>query len=101
MERTAEQVSLEREIAIAASPETVWEFLVDAEKAARWMGQTVTSDPRPGGAYRMEVIPGHVASGEFMELDRPRRLVYTWGWEPAPDGSPNPVPSGAGSQPHV
>jgi uncharacterized protein YndB with AHSA1/START domain len=35
MERTAEKVSLEREVAIAASPETVWEFLVDPEKAAR------------------------------------------------------------------
>src|SRR5213078_1244273 len=95
MANATETTSVVREIAIDASPETVWEFLVDPEKATRWMGQTVTSDPRPGGAYRMEVIPGHVASGEFVELDRPRRLVYTWGWEPAPDGKPNPVPSGS------
>jgi uncharacterized protein YndB with AHSA1/START domain len=94
MERTAEKVSLEREIAIAASPETVWEFLVDPDKATRWMGQACTFDARPGGGYRCDVIPGHTASGEFVELDPPHRLVFTWGWEPGEDG-PNPVPPGS------
>jgi uncharacterized protein YndB with AHSA1/START domain len=82
MERTAETTSVEREISIAARPETVWEFLVDPEKATRWMGQSASFDPRPGGSYRVEVIPGNTARGEFVELDPPRRLVYTWGWEP-------------------
>ncbi len=73
----------------------MWEFLVDPEKVARWKGQPATAfDPRPGGGYRIEIIPGHTASGEFVELDRPRRLVYTWGWEPDEDG-PNPVPPGS------
>jgi len=49
MEATTETTSVEREIAIAASPETVWQFLVDPEKAVRWMGQTASFDPRPGG----------------------------------------------------
>jgi uncharacterized protein YndB with AHSA1/START domain len=38
-ERTAEPASaitVEREVQIAARPETVWEFLVDPEKVARW-----------------------------------------------------------------
>jgi uncharacterized protein YndB with AHSA1/START domain len=94
METTAETTSVEREIAIAASPETVWQFLVDPDKATRWMGQTATFDPRPGGVYRVDVIPGHTASGKFVELDPPHRLVYTWGWEPGEDG-PNRVPPGA------
>src|SRR5436190_8704993 len=94
MERTAEKVSVEREIAIAASPETVWEFLVDPAKARRWMGQAATLDARPGGEYHCDVIPGHTARGEFVEVDRPHRVVFTWGWEPGPDG-PNPVPSGS------
>ncbi len=94
MARTAEKVSLEREIAIAASPETVWEFLVDPDKATRWMGQACSFDARPGGEYRCNVIPGHTASGEFIELDPPHRLVFTWGWEPGEEG-PNPVPPGS------
>lgn len=92
METTAETTSVEREIAIAASPETVWEFLVDPEKATRWMGQSASFDPRPGGEYRVEVIPGEIARGEFVELDPPRRLVYTWGWDP---GSKSSVPPGS------
>ena len=86
--------AIEREIAIAARPETVWEFFVDPEKACRWMGLSAELDPQPGVIYRVEVIPGNVARGVFVELDPPRRLVYTWGWEPGPDG-PNPVPPGS------
>jgi uncharacterized protein YndB with AHSA1/START domain len=85
---------LEKELSIAASPETVWEFLVDPDKAVRWMGQTASFKPRPGGEYRVDVIPGHVASGAFVELEPPRRLVFTWGWEPGEQG-PNPVPPGS------
>ncbi len=33
MDATTETTSIEREIAIAASRETVWEFLVDPDKA--------------------------------------------------------------------
>jgi uncharacterized protein YndB with AHSA1/START domain len=94
MEATTETTSVEREIAIAASPETVWEFLVDPEKATRWMGQSASFDVTPGGEYRVGVIPGHTASGEFVEVDPPRRLVFTWGWEPGEEG-PRPVPPGS------
>jgi uncharacterized protein YndB with AHSA1/START domain len=94
MESTTESVSIERELVIDASPETVWEFLVDPDKATRWMGMAASFDPRPGGEYRVEVIPGHTARGEFVELDPPHRLVYTWGWEPGEDG-PGAVPPGS------
>jgi uncharacterized protein YndB with AHSA1/START domain len=93
METTTE-TSVEREVAIAASPETVWQFLVDPAKAVLWMGQTASLDPRPGGEYRVGVIPGHTASGEFVEVDEPRRIVFTWGWEPGAEGA-NPVPPGS------
>jgi uncharacterized protein YndB with AHSA1/START domain len=86
------ETAVRREIAIAASPETVWEFFVDPEKATRWMGKSANLDPRPGGEYRVEVISGNVARGEFVEVDPPHRLVWTWGWEP---GSPSPVEPGS------
>lgn len=107
MDATSEKTAVEREIAIAASPETIWQFLVDEEKATRWMGQACSFDPRPGGAYRCEVIPGNVALGEFVDLDEPRRLVFTWGWEPGGGSTVAPgsttieielVPDGAGTR---
>ena len=93
METTTE-TTVERELEIAASPETVWAFLVDPEKVARWFGKQAWLEPRPGGQYRVDVIGGHIAAGEFVELDPPRRLVHTFGWEPE-GGNENPVPPGA------
>jgi uncharacterized protein YndB with AHSA1/START domain len=87
MRTTTDTTLVEREVTIDARPETIWEFLVDPEKATRWMGVNASFDARPGGRYRVEVIPGEVASGEFVELDPPRRLVWTWGWEPGGRGS--------------
>jgi uncharacterized protein YndB with AHSA1/START domain len=93
--RTAETTEVRREITIAASPETIWSFLVDPEKAVRWMGQAAELDARPGGAYRVEVVGTHVARGEFVEVDPPRRLVHTWGWEPGEDSAMNAVGPGS------
>jgi uncharacterized protein YndB with AHSA1/START domain len=94
MDATTETTSVERTISIAASPETVWEFLVDPEKLMRWMGTDAELDPRPGGTYRNVVIPGHIARGEFVELDPPHRLAFTWGWERSGDDPPV-VPAGS------
>jgi len=71
----SEAATVERKIAIAAAPETVWQFLIDPDKALAWWGLNAAFDPRPGGPYRIEIIPGHIASGEFVEIDAPRRPV--------------------------
>ena len=81
MGSVTEETAVVRELSIAARPETVWEFLVDPEKATRWMGIDATLEPTPGGVYRVTVLSGNVASGSFVEVDPPRRLVFTWGWE--------------------
>jgi uncharacterized protein YndB with AHSA1/START domain len=84
---TTDTTVYERTLTIDASPETVWEFLVDPDKLMRWKGISADLDPRPGGVYRCEVIPGHTARGEFVELDPPHRLVFSWGWD-GQDGVP-------------
>ena len=81
MDVATETQTIEREIHIAASPETIWELLVDPQQAIRWMGTNATFDVRRGGVYSVDVIPGHTSRGEFVVIDPPRRLVYTWGGE--------------------
>ena len=90
MDAATDTTVYERTLAIDASPETVWEFLVDPEKLMRWKGINADLETQPGGIFRCEVIPGHIARGEYVELDRPNRLVFTWGWdgnEGVPPGS--------------
>lgn len=84
----AEQVAttLERdvvrfEVRIEAKPETVFAFFTDPEKMVRWMGTEADLDPRPDGTFRVRVAKA-VASGAYVEVDPPRRVVFTWGWEP-------------------
>src|SRR5262245_34663303 len=92
MSLETESRSVQRDIAIDARPETVWGLLVDPAQAVRWMGLSASFELHVGGRYRVEVIPDNVASGRFVEIDPPRKLVFTWGWEA---GSGSPVPPGS------
>ena len=71
--------AIEREVRIAAPPETVFGFFTDGARMARWMGRTVTLDPRPGGALRIDYNGSDIAAGTFVEIDPPRRIVFTLG----------------------
>lgn len=95
MSEITETIAVTREVTIAASPETVWEFLVDPQKVMLWMGESVEYDVRPGGEYRIGVVPGNIARGEFVEIDPPRRLVYTFGWESVRRADSPSIPPGA------
>ena len=81
VERPETAAVVEREIRIAARPETVFDFLVDPEKMVRWKGRSAELDPRPGGVYRVEISDQAIARGEYVEIERPKRVVFTWGWE--------------------
>ncbi len=72
--------AIRREVRIAARPEVVFAFLTDPAKIARWSGTQAESDPRPGGAHRTVINPGHIMSGAFVEVVPNRTVVYTWGW---------------------
>lgn len=77
------------EIFIAAPRERIFEALTDPRQAVRWWGQNdryhmneFQMDVRVGGRWsttgasvRMGDIEIH---GEFLEIDPPRRLAYTW-----------------------
>ena len=73
--------TIERELFVDASPEIVFAHFVDPERIRRWMGRSVAFDPRPGGEWRIDYNGSDIARGQVVEIDPPRRLVYTWGWE--------------------
>lgn len=69
------------EIRIDAAPESIFPFLTDPQKIVRWKGVDATVEASPGGAYRVNVTGEKHAVGEYVEVDAPHRVVFTWGWE--------------------
>ena len=60
---------------------TVFSYLVDPTKLVQWMGVSAEIDPRPGGAFRLDVDGEHIAVGQYEVVEPPHRLVVTWDWE--------------------
>lgn len=73
--------AVEVETRIAATPETVFEFFTDPDKMIQWMGRSAELEPQPGGVFRCDINGRDIASGEYVELEPPRRVVFSWGWE--------------------
>jgi len=82
--------TVEVSVHIAASPELVFRYFTDPDRYRQWMGGDVDLEAVPGGVYRVVMREGVATSGHFVEVDPPRRVVFTWGWTdlfPVPPGS--------------
>jgi uncharacterized protein YndB with AHSA1/START domain len=85
---TADRTSVvELEVRFGAPPDEVFLYLTEPERYIQWQGVKAELDPRPGGVYRVWMDADTVASGEFVEVEPARRVVFTWGWE-GNDGVP-------------
>lgn|SRR5579859_7264765 len=82
---------IEREIHIAARPETIFSFFTDPAKMMRWKGIDNALDPRPGGIFRVNTNGRDVLRGEYLEVTPYTRIVFTWGCE----RGVIPIPAGA------
>ncbi|MGM9486823.1 SRPBCC domain-containing protein [Ideonella sp. YS5] len=82
-----------------APRERVYDAFVKPELMSAWQcprGMSVveaSSDARVGGSYRVQMRARDGTrfdvGGQYVELDRPARLSYTWAWEgggPMPEG---------------
>ena len=76
------------EVLVDASPETIFEFFTDPEKMVRWKGTAADLDARPGGVYDVQVTQQARARGEYVEVEPPARVVFTWGWDGDDDVPP-------------
>lgn len=96
MDKHLDRWVLELERVFSAQIEHVFRALADPGELARWWGPhgfttpEVELDLAVGGGYRFTMQPPggdpfHL-SGNFLEIDPPSRLVYTFRWEePDPD----------------
>jgi uncharacterized protein YndB with AHSA1/START domain len=85
---------------VPAPVEEVYRAWTDPEVLMRWWGPVNTEmrdaqiDARPGGRYRFEMVGASgaptVIAGEYVDVDPPHRLSFTWRFEA---GGPGPQES--------
>lgn len=84
------QIQLKRRL--AATPDEVYDAWTDADSLCQWMlpivgGHTqAVVDARVGGRYRIEMFglgSQHPQQGEYVRLERPRLIEFTWIADPA------------------
>lgn len=83
---------LHLEKALSAPSERVFAAFVEPGELAGWWGPVgftipdLDLDVRAGGPYRIRMQPPDAEAfhlrGEYREVDPPRRLVFTFEWEP-------------------
>ena len=82
---------LQLKCSLGAPCERIFSLLTEPVELAKWWGPQGFTTPemeldlRVGGGYRFSMKPPdgdlfHL-SGEFLEIERPSRLVYTFRWE--------------------
>ncbi len=64
-------------VRIAATPAEVYPYFTDASLLARWMGSAAEASAQPGGVFAVDV--GQLVKGQYVDLDPPHRVVFTWG----------------------
>ena len=79
---------IEREF--QASPERIYEAWTNPEILQKWWGPegvtipTLALDVREGGkwitTFHSDQMGERIVSGQYVTLDPPNRLVFTWGW---------------------
>ena len=76
---------------LAAPAERVWRALTDPAALAAWFwpqrfATTTEVDLRAGGRYRIDgTAVGMAVSGEYVTVEPPNKLVFTWRWDGEPD----------------
>ena len=81
--------ALDRRVVIHARPTTVFRHFTDSERWAAWWGAGSTIDARPGGKVVIRHPNAVEVSGEVLEIDPPRSIVFTYGYasgQPFPPG---------------
>ncbi len=73
--------TVEHAIDIEAPPATVFDLWTTTDGLEAWWARSATIDLRPGGAIRVDIDGEHVMVGEFVVVEPPHRIVFTFGWE--------------------
>jgi len=77
--------TITQKIVLPASPEEVYDAIVDAKQHSAFTGSKATSDPEVGGKFT--AWDGYI-SGRHLELERGKRIVQEWSTSEWPSDYP-------------
>ena len=75
-------------VRIAAPPEVVFPYFTDPALAVKWIADAAYLDRAPGRHLLARRAAAIRRRGEYVEIDPPRRVVFTWGIEGRDDFPP-------------
>ena len=65
-------------VRIAAPPADVFPYFIDPALMVQWIGEWADLRPEPGGKFALDFSKTPVR-GEYVEIDPPQRVIFTWG----------------------
>jgi uncharacterized protein YndB with AHSA1/START domain len=65
---------------VPAAPEDVFPYFTDPARYVQWMGSEAELEPAPGGVYRIHMPDGFAAAGEFLQVEPPHQVAFSWGF---------------------
>ena len=65
-------------VRISAPPSAVFPYFIDPALLVRWIGEWADLEPEPGGRFALDIGKTPVR-GEYVEIEPPKRVVFTWG----------------------
>jgi uncharacterized protein YndB with AHSA1/START domain len=65
-------------VRIDAPPADVFPYFIDPALLIQWLGDWADLQPEPNGVFAVDIGKTPVR-GEYVEIEPPRRVVFTWG----------------------
>jgi uncharacterized protein YndB with AHSA1/START domain len=67
-------------VRVPAVHSEVFSYFTDPARYVQWMGSEADLDPVPGGVYRVRMADGFSAAGQFLAVESPHLVVFSWGF---------------------
>ena len=68
------------DLTINAPAGTIFDLMTTAEGLVQWIAVDATVEAHTGGRISWTHADGRTVDGEFVEIQRPHRIVFTYGW---------------------
>lgn len=81
-------MEIKKELVIKTSPSKVYKAITDPEQLSQWFPDVASLEPKIGGkiSFRFSqsstenITKNHTIKGEIIELEKNKKIVYTWGY---------------------